>query len=126
VKTSVRFFVFAGAFGLVIGVIYWFLSYEQAGTVLLLLMGVAPLVIAGYLLVYAYRKLWAEDRPDASPEDAAGDELGHFSTGSLWPLIMAIGVVVGVEGFVYGRWFLIFGGLVFVAAMVGLMQESHG
>src|SRR5205823_583464 len=79
-RTSVRFLVFAGVFGLVVGAVYWFLSAEQAGTVLLIMMGAAPLLIAGYLIWRAWNSRLAEDRPDANPEDAAGEPLGHFST----------------------------------------------
>jgi hypothetical protein len=52
--------------------------------------------------------------------------VGHFSTGSIWPLVMAIGIVFGIEGFVYGTWLLVFGLALFVFAAVGLMQESRG
>lgn len=125
-RTSVRFLVFAGVFGLVVGAVYWFLSAEQAGTVLLIMMGAAPLLIAGYLIWRAWNSRLAEDRPDANPEDAAGEPLGHFSTGSLWPFVMAVGVIVGIEGFVYGRWLLYLGVALFAGAVIGLMQESHG
>lgn len=125
-RTSVRFLVFAGLFGLVVGVVYWLLSAEQAGAVLLVLMGAAPLLIAAYLIWHAWNSRWPEDRADANPEDGAGEPLGHFSTGSLWPFVMAAGVIIGIEGFVYGRWLLFLGVTLFIGAVIGLMQESHG
>ena len=42
---EVNFFLFLGLFALVIGIIYWFASYEAAGTVLLL--GFAHLLFDG-------------------------------------------------------------------------------
>jgi len=39
---------------------------------------------------------------------------------------MALGVVVGVEGLIYGIWLLVGGLLLFTWATIGLMQESHG
>ena len=51
---------------------------------------------------------------------------GHFSGGSVWPIVMGIGCVIGIEGFVYGTWLLVFGLVLFVWAAVGLMQESRG
>jgi len=125
-KTSIRFLGFAGLFGIGIGIVYWLITYEPAGTTLLVLMGVATLIM-GYVV-------WSRTRGKRFPEDAdsityaedAGDELGHFSAGSLWPFVMALGVVVGVEGLIYGIWLLIGGLLLFTWATIGLMQESHG
>ena len=125
-KTSIRFLTFAGAFGLVLGTIYWFVTYEEAGTSLLLLMGVAALIMASFLWARARTPETPQDDPEATPESAAGQTVGHFSTGSIWPLVMAIGIVFGIEGFVYGTWLLVFGLALFVFAAVGLMQESRG
>ena len=125
-KTSIRFLGFAGLFGIGIGIVYWLITYEPAGTTLLVLMGVATLIM-GYVV-------WSRTRGKRFPEDAdsityaedEGDELGHFSAGSLWPFVMALGVVVGVEGLIYGIWLLVGGLLLFTWATIGLMQESHG
>jgi hypothetical protein len=46
---EVRFFGRSAAFAIVVGIIYWFVSYETAGTVLLLAFGLAG-VIATWLL----------------------------------------------------------------------------
>jgi hypothetical protein len=126
VKTSVRFLVLAGAFGLVIGTIYWFISYERAGTTLLLLMGVAPMVMAYVVWRRTSGRQFPEDDDDATYAEDAGDELGHFSTGSLWPFVMAGGVLLGLQGFIYGVWLLFSGLLIFAWATIGLMQESRG
>lgn len=131
-KISVRFLLFAGIFGLVIGVAYAFATraqsgqVEAAGTVLLLIMGLAPIVIAGYLHLHRRGLSFPEDEREIPHESTAGDEIGKFSTGSLWPLVMAIGLAFGVLGFIYGTWMLAFGIIMFVWATIGLMQESHG
>jgi hypothetical protein len=125
-KTSVRFLVGAGCFGLAVGTAYWFVAYENAGTTLLLLMGVAPVIIGGYLFAKGRRRRELDDDPDADPAAAAGQRVGRFAGGSLWPLIMGIGVAIGVEGFVYGLWLLVFGLVLFAWATIGLMQESRG
>jgi len=39
--------------------------------------------------------------------------------------VMAIGLGVGLEGFVYGAWLFVFGMVLFVWAAVGLMMESR-
>jgi len=126
VKTSVRFMGFAGLFGIVIGTVYWFITYEPFGTVLLILMGVATLIM-GYVVWKRTRgQRFPEDAERISYEEDAGDEIGYFSGGSLWPFVMAIGVVVGVEGLIYGVWLLVAGLLLFTWATIGLMQESRG
>ena len=62
----------------------------------------------------------------AGHADAADQPIGHFSTGSLWPILMGLGIATGVEGFIYGRWLLAIGALLFGWATIGLMQESKG
>ena len=50
------------------------------------------------------RRVYAEDDPDADMATQAGEHVGWFSGGSIWPLVMGIGLGVGLEGFVYGAW----------------------
>lgn len=123
---SVRFLTFAGVFGLVMAVIYWFLSYEPAGTICLLLMGIAPIVMGSYIHFHRPEGPIPEDEKEVDPEEAEGLEVGNFSGGSIWPLVLGIGCVIGLEGFIYGKWLVVFGLLLFGWAIVGLMQESHG
>ena len=125
-KTSIRFFGFAGLFGIAIGVVYWFITYEPFGTVLLVLMGVATLIMGYVVWRRTSGKRFPEDAETISYADDAGDEIGYFSGGSLWPFVMAIGVVVGVEGLIYGVWLLVAGLMLFAWATIGLMQESRG
>jgi cytochrome c oxidase subunit IV len=126
VKISVRFLVLAGLFGIVIGTVYWFITYEPTGTTLLLAMGVAPMIMAYVVWRRTSGRRFPEDDDRASYADDAGDMLGHFSGGSLWPFVMAGGVLLGLQGFIYGRWLLISGLLIFSWATIGLMQESRG
>jgi cytochrome c oxidase subunit IV len=125
-KTSIRFLVFAGLFGLLTGTAYWFVTYEPAGTALLLMMGMAPLIIGGYFLRHAHGRRPPEDDPDAEHEATAGATVGSFSAGSVWPLVMGIACTLGVEGFIYGMWLVMFGLVLFAVAALGLMMESRG
>jgi hypothetical protein len=125
-RTSVRFLVLAGLFGIVIGIVYWFRAYEPAGTTLLVLMGVAPMIMAYVIWRRTKGETFPEDKNEASYAEDAGDQLGHFSTGSLWPFVMAGGVLLGLEGFIYGVWLIFSGLLIFAWATIGLMQESRG
>jgi uncharacterized membrane protein len=66
-----------------------------------------------------------EDDPDAEHAKEAGATVGRFASGSIWPLVMGIGLAIGVQGFVFGVWLLLFGVTLFVWATVGLMLESR-
>jgi hypothetical protein len=125
-RASALFWSYVAAFGFVVGGVYWLLTYEDAGTSMLLFMGAAGTVIGGYLFLKMRTVHLIEDDPQARHQDAGQEEIGHFSSGSVWPILMAVGVTVGVLGFVFGRWMIVFGAIVFVWSTVGLMQESRG
>jgi hypothetical protein len=116
----------AGAFGVVVAVVYWFLDYEEAGFAMLLFMGLASTMVGGYLLWKMGRVRRHEDDPEASHADAAGESVGRFSGGSIWPLVMGVSLVVATQGLVFGVWLVLFGVTLFVWATVGLMLESRG
>ena len=124
-RTESRFLIGAGAFGAFVGIVYWFLSYEQAGFVMLLFMGLASSFIGGYLVWKMHRVSRAEDDPDADHAASAGVVAGRFSAGSIWPLVMALGLVSATQGLVFGVWLSLFGITLFVWATVGLMLESR-
>ena len=124
-RTEPRVLIGAGAFGIVVAFVYWFLSYEQAGFALLLLMGTAATLVGVYLLWKMGGVRRFEDEPDAEHTAAAGQRVGRFSAGSIWPLVMGIALVFVTQGLVYGLWLLLFGGTLFVWATVGLMLESR-
>ena len=98
-RTESRFLIGAGAFGAFVGIVYWFLSYEQAGFVMLLFMGLASSFIGGYLLWKMHSVSRAEDDPDADHAASAGVVAGRFSAGSIWPLVMALGLVSSMRVF---------------------------
>ena len=124
-RTTRRFLLGAGTFSVVVAVVYWFLSYEDAGFMLLLFMGFAAAFLGGWFLLRTRRLRPPEDDADAEHAEEAGAEVGRFSGGSLWPLVMGVAVAVGVQGFVYGAWLLGVGAVLFAWAAVGLMLESR-
>ena len=124
-RTESRFLLGAGSFGVLVGVVYWFISYEDAGFVMLSLMGVASALIGGYLLYRGYASRRAEDDPDAHYGEYAGEEVGRFSSGSIWPLVMGVGTALALQGFIFGAWLLGFGLVVFAWAVIGFMLESR-
>ena len=124
-RTAWKLFAGGAAFFAGVDVIYWFTSYEEAGTVMLGLAVGALALIAVYLRLQAQGMgIPPEDRPDAHPADAAGD-IGYFPASSIWPFVMAMGVVVLAHAFVFGVWLAILGGLLFLTAVVGYAREAH-
>ena len=104
----------------VIGVAYWFTSYEPTGTVLLALTVGLGAIPGGFLLWRSARMASrVEDRPDAGPGDGEG-VIGSFPVSSIWPFALAAGAALTGIGLVFGLWASLPGvallGVTFVAA----------
>jgi Cytochrome c oxidase subunit IV len=115
-----------GAFGLAIGTIYWFVSYEVAGSVLLWVFGLMPLIVASWI----GRRLRegattpAADDPGSDPGDEAGEVLGSFPTGSAWPLFLALALLATGAAVVYGAILVPLGVGLVAFTILGWMRES--
>jgi Cytochrome c oxidase subunit IV len=127
-STQFKFLLGAGAFSIIVAIVYWYLGYESAGFVMLLFMGLATAFFGGYILYKAggARRVFAEDDPNADHTKQAGEHVGWFSAGSLWPLVMGVGSAIALQGFVWSAWLFVFGGVLFVWAAIGFMMESRG
>jgi hypothetical protein len=124
-NTEVRLFAAASMFFAIVAVVYGVTSDEEAGTVMLSLAVGALALIAVYLRVQGRRiGLRPEDLPDAEPAVATGD-IGYFPSSSIWPFVMATGVVVLANAFVFGVWLAILWGLVFLTAVVAYAMEAQ-
>jgi hypothetical protein len=115
---EVRFWLFLAAFATVIGVIYWFASYEIVGTVLLLGFGLATGLLGLRLHVDpgARRVRGEAGRRPAQPvpdvdvpaSGRAGvdrpflDEEGRLPTPTLAPLAVGAGVALIATGAIFG------------------------
>jgi hypothetical protein len=124
---EMRFLLRAGAYGIGIALIYWFLSQEPAGTVLMLGFGLA----AAALLVV----LWWERRrhgwrlvgppwswallPPAEENGGLTDERAVLPGSSLAPITLALGMALAALALVFGSWLL-------TAAVVPLLVGARG
>jgi Cytochrome c oxidase subunit IV len=127
VRTVFRLMLFVGLFGVAVGTVYWFVSYEDAGTVLLGAIGVMGVVVACWLALAGARGAGGpDDDPDATPASAAGEPVGSFPAASVWPIFLALAAIVIGAGLVYGTILLPVGIGLFGYAIVGLMRESRG
>jgi hypothetical protein len=118
--------VFLGA----TGVLYWALKNEpteSAGVAMLIFGFAAYGMLFGYLLLVYLRRdkiPRPEDRFDATYADGEG-VVGYFPSASMWPAGMGLGLIFAVIGLIYGLWYLIIGGILFVGAVIGWMVESE-
>lgn len=123
---EVRLFGFVAAYGFLIAAVYWFVSYDITGTVMLGGFGLAT--GAGFALLWNGTRHVTVDVGSpagdampagdvASPEPAAvpevegplGDASGPIPVRSVAPLWIGLGLAVASLALVYGIWFAIAG-----------------
>ena len=123
-KVEWRLFVGAAAFFTVTAAIYWFVSYEHAGTAMLA-ASVPAFAFIGLWLLFQSRRHGGrpEDDGEAVHADAVED-LGYFPSSSAWPFVLSAGAVVLANGLVFGPPIAIIGLILMVAGVFGYARES--
>lgn len=139
-KIEALFLIGVGIFFGCVGLVYWFLSYDDGGGMMLLgtcLLGLLP----GSYYFYWYRRMrgskffyWGrlenksgirhEDRPDATIAEGAGI-ISAFPGSSIWPFVMGMGAFLLVLGLVFGIWIAIPGVSLMVSSLIGVTAESR-
>jgi hypothetical protein len=124
-KTESFILLVIGIFFAIIGAIYWFTSYEQAGTLMLIGSALLGLLPGGYYY-YWYRKMGQrpEDNPDATIASGAG-VISSFPGSSIWPFVLASGAFFIGLTFVFGIWFAPVALALVVSALIGATVESR-
>jgi hypothetical protein len=119
-----RVFLLMSAFGIGVGVVYWFLAYEVAGTILLLAFGAATGLIGVRLVAdptAATVRRNARER-SAPTTDAPGggtgnvdrpfaDESGRLPSATIAPFVLGLGIATAATAVVFGPAPLIVGAL---------------
>lgn len=129
---ELRFFFRTALFTTLIGAVYWFMSYEEAGTALLAAIVVSAIF---FVLVIATavrgsrrggRSLkgvlgfadTGKDNPLALDEDV-------FPTASPWPVVVSVAAILLGVGLIYGAWLWIPGIGLGLAAAWGWLTETE-
>lgn len=125
--TQARLFGGAGVFILLIAVLYWFVSYEHAGSTLLALAAVLALTTAAYV---------AWPRPGGGGH--GGDDGGHalepghdphdgvwFPEASIWPFAIGAGMALIANGLLLGRWLVIPAAVFLAWALAGMIRQGR-
>lgn len=127
-KTGVGLFVSSALFGIAIATAYWFSSHHPGGTILLGLMA-AALAFATVWSMAAEREADLDgDDPQMRQSDAAGEDLGIFTTASAWPILLACSALVLLLGAVWSPFLLLVGvgALVLILWRLGLESARIG
>jgi hypothetical protein len=125
VKIEALFLIGVGVFFGCVAAIYWFLSYDDGGGMMLLgtcLLGMLP----GSYYFYWHRRMGdrPEDRPDATIEEGAG-VVNSFPGSSIWPFTLGMGAFLLVLSLVFGAWLLPPGIGLILTALIGVTAESR-
>ena len=119
---EVLVFVRLASFGLIVGVAYWFLAYEPAGTALLIGFGIATGAAA--------TMLWARSRGAGRPADGwpLGTESVAIPAPAYTPLGIGIGAGLAALGVAFGPLLVVIGLIVMIigarAWLAAAMRES--
>jgi hypothetical protein len=109
----------------IVGAVYWFWSYEQGGTAMLVGTTLLGLLPGGYYLWWSQRmKPRPEDRDDATIEEGAG-VVGSFPSSSVWPFVLGMGLFLVVLSLVFGIWLMLPGFTLVISAAIGVTVESR-
>jgi hypothetical protein len=127
-RVEVRVVLFGMVFVGTLAVIYWFTSYEQAGTTMLVLGAAMYAIMCGYLYLQSRRLAKGPPRPedDEDPPATEGDvQVGFFPAASVWPAALGLGAVSIALGLVFGLWFFVIGGILVLGAVIGYSVEAQ-
>jgi len=131
-KVEARIFELLTVFFILVAVTYAFFTgqsrtgVEWAGTTAIVLTAGLTLIVGTYFRFVARRlDLRPEDFEEAEIVDGAGD-LGFFSPGSFWPILLAASAAVTATGFAFFQlWLIALGVICILAAAAGLVFEYH-
>ncbi|MGC8462793.1 MAG: cytochrome c oxidase subunit 4 [Acidimicrobiales bacterium] len=124
-KVGARMLVVIGFFFGIIGIIYWFTSYEDAGFLMLIGATFLGLLPGSYYYWWSRRmKPRPSDDPDASIEASAGT-VDTFPSSSIWPFILGSGAFFIGLSLVFGIWLVPIAAALVLTASVGATLESR-
>ena len=126
-RVGTRYFVLLFLFASIVGTVYWFITYESVGTVLLLAFACTPAIIAVFAIRHgSMRERRAEDDAEADPASEAGEVLGPFPAETVWPIFLVLGTIVTGASLVYGLILVPVGAALLVWSVLGFTRESRG
>ena len=124
-KVSGTFLVLIGIFFGIVGIVYWFTAYEDAGFLMLIGSALLGLLPGGYYLWWSRRMRPLEgDVPDATMSDGAG-VIDAFPGSSIWPFLLGMGALFATLTFIFGLWLAPIAIALGLSAVIGGVTESR-
>jgi cobalamin synthase len=114
-----RVFLVVGGFVAVLAIVYWFTSYEEAGTALLALASVLSLWCGAYLW------LQQRPRPDQPGAGAAPAPAAYLPHASVWPFAIGLGAATILNGLVLGIWVIVPGAALMALGIGGFVRQTR-
>lgn len=112
-----QLFAAVAAFIALIGLIYWFVSYEDAGTTMLALASGLAALCGGWLYLQERRSAHVPIHDDPGPQ--------YLPTASIWPLAIGVGLALTVNGLILGWPYALPGAGLLALAVVGFVAQSR-
>lgn len=119
-KVVGRAYLVLGAAVLLMGVVYWFTSYENAGTAMLVLASCLALSVGAYLAFTARRTTGST----AEGAEGGADE-PYLPHASAWPFFIGVAALVTANGLALGLWALVPGAIGLGGALLGYAGQSR-
>lgn len=124
-KSEARVYFGVTAFFVVIGVIYWFTSYEDAGAVMLAASAGMGVIAGGAILLLSRgAPERPEDDPDATIAEGAG-VVDAFPTQSIWPFAVGLSAALTASGFAFGAWLVLIGTGALAVSLISWILEAR-
>jgi hypothetical protein len=116
-----RVFLGVGVFIAVLAIIYWFVSYEDAGTTML--------VLASCLALFCGLWFYLQDRKrgvaTAGATGSRDAEASYLPDTSVWPIAVGAGAALALNGLILGWAFAVPGVALLGLAVVGFVVQSR-
>ena len=131
---EVRFFLRTAIYTVLIAVVYWFVSYEEAGTVMFAFVAASALIFIGVTLRLSPKSRSSSLSPKAlvgfydRPEDETHGPLevdqDAFPVASAWPILAAVAAALVGVGAIFGPWLWVPGLALGLSTLVGWTTEA--
>ena len=102
-----------------IAVVYWFASYEDAGTTMLALASGLALLCGGWLYLQDRRAA------DQATSRDVGTHADYLPTASVWPLGIGVGAALTTNGLILGWPYAVPGAALLALAVAGFVAQSR-
>ncbi|KJF19931.1 cytochrome C oxidase subunit IV [Rhodococcus sp. ACPA4] len=131
-KIEAKLFEILTLFFILVAIIYGVFTalsrtgIEWAGLTAIVLSAGLTLIVGTYFRFVARRlDTRPEDYDDAEISDGSG-ELGFFSPGSFWPMLLAASAAIAAVSLAYFQpWMIVVGVVLIIATAAGLVFEYH-